>query len=90
MSGNWKLMEFFKSKGHNSAENYSTWPKFKLNLRISMTNLRTKFHLKISMYDLDNERKLNPEGRNDGRTEWRKGVTTLYAPAILWQGIKIY
>ena len=31
------------------------------------------------MYDLDNERKLNPEGRkdgmtegrNDGRTEWR-------------------
>ena len=31
------------------------------------------------MYDLDNERKLNPEGRN--------GVT-LYAPAILWRGIK--
>ena len=37
------------------------------------------------MYDLDNERKLNPEGRNDGRTEWRKGVA-LYAPAILWRG----
>ena len=31
------------------------------------------------MYDLDNERKLNPE--------WRKGVT-LYAPAILWRGHK--
>ena len=25
--------------------------------------------------------------RNDGRTEWRKGVT-LYAPAILWRGHK--
>ena len=24
------------------------------------------------MCDLDNERKLNPEGRNDGRTECRK------------------
>ena len=55
------------------------------------------------MYDLDNERKLNPEWRNDGRTEWRKdgmtegrndGMTewrkgvTLYAPAILWRGHK--
>ena len=39
------------------------------------------------MYDLDNERKLNPERRNDGRTEGRKGVT-LYAPAILWRGHK--
>ena len=56
----------------------------------SWKNLCSKFHLKISMYDLDNEQKLNPEWRNDridGRTEWRKGVT-LYAPAILWQGIK--
>ena len=35
--------------------------------------------MKISMYDLDNERKLNPEGRN--------GVK-LYAPAILWRGHK--
>ena len=34
------------------------------------------------MYDRDNERKLNPEWWNDG-----KGVT-LYAPAILMQGIK--
>ena len=32
------------------------------------------------MYDLDNERKLNPEWRKDGMTEWQKGVT-LYAPA---------
>ena len=57
------------SKGHNSAENYSTGPNFELNLRILVTNLCTKFHLKISMCDLDNERKLNPEGRDDGRTE---------------------
>ena len=39
------------------------------------------------MYDRDYERKLNPEGRNEGRTEWWKGVT-LYAPAILWPGHK--
>ena len=62
---------FSKSKGHNSAKNYSTGPKFELNLRILVTNLCTKFHLKISMYDLDNERKLNPEGWNDGMTEGR-------------------
>ena len=49
-----------------------------------MTNLCTKFHLKISKYNRENERKLNPESRNDGRAEWRKGVT-LYAPAILWR-----
>ena len=41
------------------------------------------------MYDLDNERKLNPEGRKDGMTECRKGVT-LHAPAILWRGHKNY
>ena len=88
-------MELIKSKGHKSAENNSTGPKFELNLRILVTNLCTKFHLKISKYDLDNERKLNSEGRNDGmtewrnegRTEWRKGVT-LYAPAISWRGHK--
>ena len=37
------------------------------------------------MNDVDYERKLNPEGRKDGMTEGRKGVT-LYAPAILWWG----
>ena len=42
---------FSKSKGHNSADNYSTGPKFELSLRILVTNLCTKFHLKISMYD---------------------------------------
>ena len=60
---------FFKSKGHNSAENYSTSPNIKLNLRILVTNLCTKFHLKISMYDRENERKLNPEGQKDGMTK---------------------
>ena len=44
-----------------------------------MTNLCTKFHLNISMYNWENEQKLN--------LEWRKGVT-LCAPAILWRGHK--
>ena len=39
----------------------------------------TKFHLKISMYDRENERKLNPEGQK---------CVTLYAPAISWRGHK--
>ena len=76
--GNWKLL-VFKSKGHNSSENYSIGPKFKLNLHILVTNLCTKFHLKIPMYEKENEWKLNPEGR--------KGVT-LYAPAISLRGHK--
>ena len=60
---------FSKSKEHYSAENYLTGPKFELNLCILVTNLCTKFHLKISMYHRENGRKLNPEGQNDGRTE---------------------
>ena len=48
------------------------------------------------MYDLDNERKLNPEGgndemterRNDGKMDWRK-VVTLYVPAIYGGGKKL-
>ena len=62
MSGNWKLMEFSKSKGHNSAENYLTGPKFKLNLRILMTHLYTKFQFKMSICNGDNERKLKING----------------------------
>ena len=58
MSGNWKLMEFLKSKGHNSAEKYSTGPKFELNLRILMTHLYTEFQFKMSICNGDNERKL--------------------------------
>ena len=69
MSRNWKLL---KSKGHNSAENYLTGPKFEFNLRILVINPRTKFLLKISMNDRENEWKLYPEGRNDRRMEWQK------------------
>ena len=39
---------FSKSKGHNSAENYSTGPKFELNLRILKTYLYTEFQFKMS------------------------------------------
>ena len=55
--------------GHNSVKNYSTGPNIELNLRILVTNLCPKFHLKISMYNRENEQELNPEGRNDGRTK---------------------
>ena len=55
----WK---FCKSKGHNSAENYSTWPKFKLNLHILLTHLYTKFQFKMSICNGDNERKLKING----------------------------
>ena len=55
------------SKGHNSADKYSTGPKFKFDLRI----LPDKFHLKISMY---NKRKLNPELGKNGMMEVRKGI----------------
>ena len=64
---------FSKSKGFNSAENYSIGPIIELNRCILVTNLCTKFHLKISMYDRENEQKLNLAG-----LKW----VTLYAPAI--------
>ena len=53
---------FSKSKGHDSAENYSTWPKFKLSLCILLTHLYTEFHLKMSVCNGDNERKLKING----------------------------
>ena len=53
---------FSESKGHNSAENYSTGPKFKLNLRILVTDLYTEFQFKMSICDGDNERKLKING----------------------------
>ena len=34
-----KINGIFQSKGYNSAENYSTGPKFKLNLHILVTHL---------------------------------------------------
>ena len=63
MSGNWKLIKKnSKSKGHNSAENYSTGPKFQLNLRIFMTHLYTEYQFKMSICNGDNERKLKING----------------------------
>ena len=55
----WK---FSKSKGHNSAENCSTRPKFKLNLCILLTHLYTEFQFKMSISNGDNERKLKING----------------------------
>ena len=49
---------FSKSKGHNSAKNYSTGPKFELNLRILWTHQYTEFRFKMSICNGDNERKL--------------------------------
>ena len=46
----------------NSAKNYSTGPKFELNLRILVTNLYTKFQSKMSICNGDNERKLKING----------------------------
>ena len=49
---------FYKSKGHNFVENCSIRTKFELNLRILVTHLYTKFQLKMSICNGDNERKL--------------------------------
>ena len=46
----------------NSAKNYSTGPKFELNLRILLTNLYTEFQFKMSICNGDNERKLKING----------------------------
>ena len=44
MSKNGNYWNFSKSKGHNSAENYSTGPIIELNLRILVTHLCTHLH----------------------------------------------
>ena len=41
----------------NSAEYYSTKPKFELNLRILVTHHNTEFQFKMSICNGDNERK---------------------------------
>ena len=48
---------FLSPRGINSAENYSTGPKFKLNLLILLTHLYTEFQFKMSISNGDNERK---------------------------------
>ena len=55
-------MEYYKSKGHNSAENHSTKTKFELNLCILVTHLYTEFQFKMSICNGDNERKLKMNG----------------------------
>ena len=55
MSRNWKLL---KSKGHNSAENYSSGPKFELDMCILKTHLYTEFQFKIGICNGNNEQKL--------------------------------
>ena len=61
MSGNWKW-NFSKSKGHNSAENYSTRQDFELNLHILKTHLYIEFQFKMSICNGDNEQKLKING----------------------------
>ena len=53
---------FSKSKGHNSAEKYSTSPKIELNLRIVVTHLYPEFQFKMSICNGDNELKLKING----------------------------
>ena len=49
-------------RGITLLKNYSTKPKFELNLRILVKHLYTKFHLKMSICNGDNERKLKING----------------------------
>ena len=53
---------FLSPRGHNSAENYSTGPKFKLNLHVFVTYLYSEFQFKMSICNGDNERKLKING----------------------------
>ena len=53
---------FSESEGHNSAENNSTRPKVKLNLRILLSHLYTEFQFKMSICNGDNQRKLKING----------------------------
>ena len=53
-----KLKFISKSKGHNSAKNDLTGPKFLLNLRALVTHLYHKFQFKTSICDADKEQKL--------------------------------
>ena len=58
MSKNGNYWNFSKSKGHNSAENYSTGPIIELSLRILVTHLCTIFQIKMLICTGDNERKM--------------------------------
>jgi hypothetical protein len=58
MNGNCKLLDFSKSKGHNSGKNGSIVPKTELDLDILKINLYTKFHFNMCNKCEENERKL--------------------------------
>ena len=51
MSGNHEVIDFFKSKGHNSSKYYVIGTQIKLDLRTLMINLYTEFQIKMSMHD---------------------------------------
>ena len=53
-----KSLEFSKSKGHNSAEKYSTGPKFEFNLHIFVTQPRCGLEFRMSIFTGDNLQKL--------------------------------
>jgi hypothetical protein len=72
-------------KGHNSTKTSSDHDQIWSYL---MIYTYVKFELNVCSRYQDNEGKLMmTEGRNNGGTEGRNGVT-LYSPAILWRGIK--
>ena len=66
---------FLSPRGVTPAENYSTEPKFELNLRILVTNLYTEFQFKMSICNGENERKLKINGifsKSKGRNSFKK------------------
>ena len=76
-----KLLDFFLVLGAFLCRKLFDQTQIELSLCILMTNICTKFHLKICMYDREIERKLNAK---DGRME--RG-NTIY-PAISYRGHK--
>ena len=67
MNGNWKLMEFFQVQGALLCRKFFDRTQIRTVPAYSRDKPMYQFRLKISMYDLDNEQKLNPEWRNDGK-----------------------
>ena len=77
------VIHYWKSKGHNCVENYSTGPKFKLNLRILVTHLYTEFQFKMLICNGDNERKL----KINGIVLSPRGITLPKAKSRKYQGV---
>jgi hypothetical protein len=81
MNGNCKLLDFSKSKGHNSGKNVSIVPKIELDLDILTINLYIKFHFNMSNQCEENEWKL----LMDRPTDSSKAI----CPPFFEGGIKI-